>query len=722
MINKLASYSVFSTFDLKSAYHQIPISESDKKFTAFEANGRLYQFCRIPFGVTNGVAAFQRTMDRIVEEENLKDTFPYLDNVTIAGRDEAEHDRNVLKFISVVENRKLTLNPSKTVKSVKSINVLGYNVGNGTIKPDTERLRPLQEFPPPTNLASLRRAMGMFAYYAKWISNFSEKIQPLIKTKSFPLCKESLNAFNLLKGELLKATLQSIDENLPFVVECDASEVAISAILNQGGRPVAYMSRTLHGSELHHPAVEKEATSIIEAVRKWSHFLARRPFTLITDQRSVAFMLDNRKRTKIKNNKIQQWRLELASFSYTIKYRPGKENVAPDTMSRASCCTISLPTSTSTLNDIHDGLCHPGVTRLLHFVRSKNLPFSTEDVKKVCSTCKVCAFLKPRFYRPPDATLIRATQPMERLSMDFKGPLPSATRNTYMLTVVDEFSRFPFAFPCPDMSTGTVIKCLESLFALFGMPGYIHTDRGTSFMSHELKAYLSQKGVATSKTTPYHSTGNAQCERYNGIIWKAIALRLDTLNLHVKHWELVLLDALHSIRSLLSTATNSTPHDRLFKFQRRSTHGRSLPSWLVTPGPVLLRRYVRSKTDPLVDEVDLIDCNPTFAHVKYPDGRESTVSVQDLAPCPRFSSQRIPDPAADNAISREQMEPTSPRQDQTLDPPGSYIQPAPTQDDAEPLTDSRQRTERAEKDTEMAPSPVPRKSTRIRRPPDRYGY
>ncbi|XP_018022352.2 uncharacterized protein LOC108678443, partial [Hyalella azteca] len=416
-------------------------------------------------------------------------------------------------------------------------------------------------------------------------------------------------------------------------------------------------------------------------------------------------MLDNRKRTKIKNNKIQQWRLELASFSYTIRYRPGKENVAPDTMSRASCCAVSFSTSKSTLNDIHDGLCHPGVARLLHFVRSKNLPFSTEDVKRVCSTCKVCAILKPRFYRPPDETLIRATQPMERLSMDFKGPLPSATRNTYMLTVVDEFSRFPFAFPCPDMSAGTVIKCLESLFALFGMPGYIHSDRGTSFMSQELKAYLSQKGVATSRTTPYHSTGNAQCERYNGIIWKTIALRLETLNLPIKHWELVLLDALHSIRSLLTTATNSTPHDRLFKFHRRSTHGRSLPSWLMTPGPVLLRRYVRSKTEPLVDEVDLIDSNPTFAHVKYRDGRESTVSVQDLAPCPQLSSRRLPDPMTDNADVRERLEPTSPRQDQALDPPGSYHQPASLQDVAEPLPVSQQPMEQADKETELAHSP-----------------
>ena len=533
MVHDLAKYKVFSTFDLKSAYHQIKIKDYEKKYTAFEANGKLYQFTRIPFGVTNGVAAFQRAMDRLIEEECLSDTFPYLDNITIAGSTQLEHDENVKRFFGAVKRKGLILNESKSVISVPEINVLGYCVGNGIIKPDPDRFKPLQELPPPTNIKSLKRTQGMFAYYSKWIPNFSDKIKILTNTKTFPLDEVALSSFNSLKKELLDASLRAVDENLPFVVECDASEVAISAVLNQGGRPVAFMSRTLQGSELQYPAVEKEATAIIEAVRKWNHFLSRKHFTLVTDQKSVAFMLDNRKRTKIKNNKILGWRLELASFSYTIQYRPGKENVAPDTLTRASCCLVS----SSNLTEIHEGLCHPGVTRLLHFIRSRNLPFSTDDVKKTCASCRICAELKPQFYRPINGALIKATQPMERLSIDFKGPLPTSNYNPYMLTIVDEYSRFPFVFPCPNMSTKTVIKCLEVVFSLCGMPSFIHSDRGASFMSQEFKLYLSQKGIATSRSTPYHPVGNGQVERYNGIIWKSICLALKTQGLSKQHWE-----------------------------------------------------------------------------------------------------------------------------------------------------------------------------------------
>ena len=204
------------------------------------------------------------------------------------------------------------------------------------------------------------------------------------------------------------------------MVECDASDVALSATLYRNNRLVAFMSRALRGGELHYLAMEKEATNIIEAVRKWAHFFVRKHFTLITDQRSVAFMFESRRRTKVKNNKVLGWRLELASVSYTIPYRPGKLNVASDVFSSAHCPSLSSGKINS-LMDIHKELCCPGVTRLLQFVCSKNLLLSTNDVKEVCNRCRTCSEIKPRFFTSPPNTFLKVAQSMERLNIDFKG-------------------------------------------------------------------------------------------------------------------------------------------------------------------------------------------------------------------------------------------------------------------------------------------------------------
>jgi len=112
--------------------------------------------------------------------------------------------------------------------------------------------------------------------------------------------------------------------------------------------------------------------------------------------------------------------------------------------------------------------------RMLHFVRAKNLPYSTNEVKKICTSCHTFAELKLRLYSSQESKLVNVTQPFERLSIDFKGPFPTSFRKKYLLTVIDEFPRFSFAFP--DMQSTTVVRCLDQLFSLCGMPGYIRSD------------------------------------------------------------------------------------------------------------------------------------------------------------------------------------------------------------------------------------------------------
>ena len=207
---------------------------------------------------------------------------------------------------------------------------------------------------------------------------------------------------------------------------------------------------------------------------------------------------------------------------------------------------------------------------MYHFTKIRNLPYSLEDVRRMVKSCRICNEFKPRYHKPVQGTLIKATQPFERLkfNIDFKGPLPSTSENRYSLIAIDEYSRFPFVFPCSDMTTNTVITCLTELFVLFGFPAYVHSDRGTSFMSNELKSFLSSKSIATSRTTAYNPQGNGQAERYNGVVWKAISMALKDRNLPIENWQQVLPDVLHSIRTLLSTATNTTPHERFLGYSR----------------------------------------------------------------------------------------------------------------------------------------------------------
>uniref|UniRef100_UPI00358E67D9 uncharacterized protein n=1 Tax=Myxine glutinosa TaxID=7769 RepID=UPI00358E67D9 len=362
LVRQVALYSVYSTLDLRSAYHQVPISRADRVSTAFESGQRLYQFTRLPFGVTNGVACFQRAMDDLVAKENLTDVFVYLDNLTVCGYDQEHHDANLKRFLKVARKYRLTMNAAN-------------------------------------DRASLKRALGLFAHYSKWVQNFSAKLRPFMACDTFPMGPAALAAFAGLKADIAGAAVATIDESASFVLESDASDHAIAATLSQGGRPVAFFSRTLTSAEQRHSSVEKEAYAIVESIRRWRPYLLGRSFQIVTDQQSVAFMYDTLHAQRIKNEKITQ-------------------------------------------------------------------------------------------------------------------PLPMSSNSRYLLTIVDEYCRFPFAYTCGDMSAATVIRCLQNLFSMFGYPAYVHTDRGAVFLSQEVRGYLLQHNVASSYTTPYRPQANGQIERF----------------------------------------------------------------------------------------------------------------------------------------------------------------------------------------------------------------
>ena len=147
----------------------------------------------------------------------------------------------------------------------------------------------------------------------------------------------------------------------------------------------------------------------------------------------------------------------------------------------------------------------------------------------------------------------------------------------------------------------------------------------------------------------------------------------------------------------------------MFQFSRRSTSGLSVPSWLLYPGKVLLRRHVReSKYDPLVEEVDLLETNPQYAHVRLSNGRETTVSLRHLAPS---SNNQIPDTLT-GSLPREALDSSPPNED-------VEAQESVTSPDECEATLGQQLPSNPEMSEEIQ---IPRRSQRNRNPPDRLKY
>ena len=412
LLDKLHGNQYFSTLDLASGYWQIEIEESDREKTAFIFNRELYQFKRMPFGLCNAPATFQRFMNHVLRGLDDRVCLVYLDDVIILGRSLGEH----LKHIDTVFRRlrhagvKLRLKKCHFLKAC--VEFLGHLVTREGTLPCPGNIEKVVNFPIPRTKKEVKGFLGLASYYRRFICGFSSIAHPLIdltkETVDFCWKPEHFDAFKRLRTLLTTAPILVYpDFEHEFILFTDASDYGIGGVLSQRieklEKPIAYYNRHLSETEQRYSTTEKECLAIVDSVKHFRQYLNGRHFTLVVDHQPLEYL----KSAKDTNRRLNRWSLELAAYDYTVTYRKGKSHGNADALSRIpiNAATEKQPRMVELQRS--DPLCRG----IMEFIEDQVLPDDDltpswlEDVS--------------RYYISSDGILKRAFAPINSRRRDF---------------------------------------------------------------------------------------------------------------------------------------------------------------------------------------------------------------------------------------------------------------------------------------------------------------
>lgn len=616
-----------SKIDLTDAFWQIPLSHSSREKTAFTIPGfGLLQFKRLPFGLTNAAQALVRLLDKVLGVDLLPHVFVYLDDVIVASED-FEHHISLLKIVaSRFKAAGLTINIKKSKFCLKEISYLGFLVNENGFRIDDARIAPIVNYPVPTTIKRTRRFLGMTEWYSRFIKGYSEIAAPIFEVirnpkKKFMWTECANKSFEILKNALISAPiLGNPDFDLPFYLQCDASDFAVGSVLFQkrldGSEVViSYFSKKMTDAQKKYTVTEKEALAVLLSVEKFRCFIEGTHFYVISDHASLQWLFN----LKNPSGRLARWVLRMQQFDFDINHRPGSQNVVPDALSR-DIASISIDSDasrlmmnvrknpgnfpdfkiedgflykhildqgpigdyrygwrlyvsrdkiSSVLSENHDKVFagHFGFFKTLSKIREKYYwPGMFSEIKNYVKNCEVCKAVKDsnQQTRAPMGAPKKAKRPWQLISTDFLGPfVRSKSGNTMLLVVIDWFSKFILLQPMRKATSKSTIKFLENnVFCVFGSPERLVSDNGSQFRSHEFKSFLEGYSVKHWLNASYHAQTNP-AERSNKVILSTVRAFLDDTH---KDWDLNIAKIGCAINSAVHESTKFSPYSINFGY------------------------------------------------------------------------------------------------------------------------------------------------------------
>lgn len=329
IIANLSSAQYFSHIDLSDAYLQIPVDDNSKHLLTINTHIGLFQYNRMPFGIKTAPGKFQEDMDQITA--GIDGTTAYLDDIFVSGSTIQEHDSRLMQVFQRLNDFGFRIKVEKCKFALTEITYLGYVISKDFIKPDPDRIKSISHMPPPTNITELRSFLGAINFYAKFVKEMHKLRGPLdeLLKKDTPWSWDTIRSqqFNKLKDIMSSNLLLTpYNPNLEIIVAGDASQHGIGAIIMHKFKdgtikPIWHASRSLTSAERNYSQIEKEALSLVFAVKKFHKMIFGRHITLHTDHKPLLAIFGAKRGIPAHSaNRLQRWALILMAYDFKIEY------------------------------------------------------------------------------------------------------------------------------------------------------------------------------------------------------------------------------------------------------------------------------------------------------------------------------------------------------------------------------------------------------------------